>query len=182
VGPVAVLPVGHDLGAFHDGTGGRTHQVRVGATVEELSDAEYNAWSAAHSPEGAAPDDALGLSARGLLAEVTDPVEFAARHRLVPLALGLGNTSAEPWLFTAGLLDQPVVAMTGALYDLWQWAHLSPDLWTACHETAAVALQAGMTDPEQTDPARVLDGALESVPPLLAARVACFDVRIEAVR
>jgi hypothetical protein len=117
------------------------------------------------------------LTARGLLTEVADPVEFAVRHRLVPLALGLGNTPAEPWLFTAGLLHQPVVAMTGALYDLWQWAHLSPDLWTACHETAAVAVQAGMTDPEQTDPARVLDGALESVPPLLAARVACFDVR-----
>ncbi len=177
---MAVFPVGHDLGTWHDGAGGRTQQVRVGATVEELSDAEYQAWSAAHSPESSAADP--GLAARGLLADTADPVGFAAMHRLVPLALGLGNTASEPWLFTAGLLHQPVVAMTGALYDVWQWAHLSPDLWTACHETAAVALQAGMTDPEQTDPARVLDGALEAVPPLLAARVACFDVRIGAVR
>ncbi len=180
---MAVLPVGHDLGAFHDGMGGRIQQVRVGATVAELSDVEYDAWSSAHSPASSTPGDLVAaLTARALLADVSDPVEFAARHRLVPLALGLGNTAAEPWLFTAGLLHQPVVAMTGALFDLWQWAHLSPDLWTACHEAAAVALQAGMTDLEQTDPARVLDGALESVPPLLAARVACFDVRIEGVR
>lgn len=180
---MTMLPVGHDLGAFHDGTGGRTQQVRVGATIAELSEVEYGAWSAAHSPEASMPDDVrAALTARALLADAADPVDFAARHRLVPLALGLGNTAAEPWLFTAGLLNQPVVAMTGALFDLWQWAHLSPDLWTACHEAAAVALQAGMTDPEQTDPARVLEGALESVPPLLAARVACFDVRTGGVR
>lgn len=178
-----VLPIGHDLGAFHDGLGGHTQQVRVGATVAELSDDEYNAWSAAHSPEQDLPADVVAeLTARSLLAPVTDSVEFASRHRLVPLALGLGNTVDEPWLFAAGLLNQPVVAMTGPLYDLWQWAHLSPDLWTACHESAAVALQAGMTDPEQTDPAQVLTGALESVPPLLTARVACFDVRIEGLR
>jgi len=68
------------------------------------------------------------------------------------------------------------------LYDLWQWAHLSPDLWSACREAAAVASQAGVTEQEQTDPSQVLAGALASVPQLLQARVACFDVRIEGLR
>jgi hypothetical protein len=45
-----------------------------------------------------------------------------------------------------------------------------------------VATQAGVTEPEQTDPAQVLAGVMEAVPQLLAARIACFDVRIEGVR
>jgi hypothetical protein len=155
-------------------------QVRVGAEIEELSDDLYESWRAAHeSPPDTAVDE---LSARRLLANAVDPVAFASTHRLLPLALGLGNTPEEPWLFAAGLLYQPVVAMTGPLYDLWQWAHLSPDLWSACWEAAAVAEQAGMTEPEQTDPSQVLAGVMAAAPQLLAARVACFDVRIEGVR
>lgn len=176
-----LVPIGHDLGVFHDGVGGRVRQVRVGAEIEELSDDLYAAWHAAHStapPEGPVDE----LVARRLLASVADPVEFASTHRLLPLALGLGNTAEEPWLFSAGLLYQPVASMTGPLYDLWQWAHLSPDLWSACREAAAVAVEAGVTEPEQTDPTQVLAGALATVPQLLLARVACFDVRIEGLR
>ena len=169
-----LVPVGHDLGVFHDGAGGSCRQVRVGAEVEELTDAQYVTWlSGEPDPE---------LLSRRLLASLADPVEFASTHRLLPLALGLGNTAEEPWLFSAGLLYQPMVAMTSPLYDLWQWAHLSPDLWSACREAAAVAVQAGAEAPEQTDPAQVLAGALETVPHLLSARVACFDVRIEGLR
>jgi hypothetical protein len=171
-----LVPVGHDLGVFHDGAGGGpVHQIRVGTEVADLTEDQYATWLAARTP-----DDAL--VARRLLASATDPVQFASTHRLLPLALGLGNTDDEPWLFSAGLLYQPMVAMTGPLYDLWQWAHLSPDLWSACREAAAVAVQAGLTDEEQTDPAQVLAGALETLPQLLAARVACVDVRIEGLR
>jgi hypothetical protein len=173
---VNLVPVGHDLGVLHDGAGGvPVHQVRVGAEIEELTGDQYAGWLSAETH-----DD--GLVARRLLASVADPVEFASAHRLLPLALGLGNTADEPWLFSAGLLYQPMVAMTGPLYDLWQWAHLSPDLWSACRESAAVAIQAGATDEEQTDPERVLAGALETAPHLIAARVACFDVRVEGLR
>ncbi|WP_330273917.1 hypothetical protein OG205_45450 [Lentzea sp. NBC_00516] len=193
-----VLPVGHDLGALHDGAGGHIRQVRAGAEVFELNNAEYAAWSAAHGVPGEdglvrprtteslrdehGDDVVTGLLARRLLAFPHPAAEFAARHRLVPLALGLGATAEEPWLFSVGLLDQPVVTMTGALYDLWQWAHLSPDLGEACRETAAAATGAGVTDATQTDPDQVLAGALESVPLLLATRTACFDVLIEGVR
>ena len=169
-----LVPVGHDLGVFHDGAGGSVRQVRVGAEIEELTDARYESWLAARADDW--------LLARRLLAPVGDQVAFASTHRLLPLAIGLGNTAEEPWLFSAGLLYQPVVAMTSPLYDLWQWAHLSPDLWSACREAAAVAVQAGVTAPEQTDPAQVLAGAMETVPQLLTARVACFDVRIEGLR
>lgn len=162
-----MMPVGHDLGVRHD-IGGAVHQVRVGATVHELTAREYAAWTSRTELDS--------LVSRGLLASVTDPVAFARTHRLLPLALGLGNTPDEPWLFSAGPLDQPVAVMTGALYDLWQWAHLAPDLWTACVEAAAVAVEAGTTDTDQTDPAAVLDGALAALPTLLSARVACFDV------
>jgi hypothetical protein len=171
---VDLVPIGHDLGVFHDGVGGAVRQVRVGAEIEELTETQYEAWLAAE------PDAAL--ESRRLLAPLADPVDFASNHRLVPLALGLGNTAEEPWLFSAGVLYQPMVAMTGPLYDLWQWAHLSPDLWSACREAAAVAAQAEVTSPEQTDPARVLAGALETVPQLLAAKVACFDVRMDGLR
>ncbi|TDV40078.1 hypothetical protein [Actinophytocola oryzae] len=168
-----LVPVGHDLGVFHDGAGSPpVHQVRVGAELVELSVAEYEEWTAASSP---------ALESRGLLASTDDPIAFASAHRLLPLALGLGNTVEEPWLFSAGLLYQPLVAMTGPLYDLWQWAHLSPDLWSACQEAAAVAVAAGVTTTEQTEPAEVLAGALETAPHLLASRVACFDVRTEGV-
>ncbi len=197
-----LFPVGHDLGAFHDGAGGQCQQVRVGAEVVELDATRYEVWTAAHGTVGtdgtdgtdgtAAPateeslrsahgDLVTELLAKRLLARTTPPAEFASTHRLVPLALGLGNSVEEPWLFAVGLLYQPMVMMTGAVYDLWQWAHLSPDLRTACHESARAAARAGVSDVAQTDPDRVLTGALESLPQLVAARAACFDVRIEGV-
>jgi hypothetical protein len=164
-----LVPVGHYLGVFHDGAGSApVHQVRVGTELVALTPSEYEQWTSC-SP---------ALASRGLLASTDDQVAFASTHRLLPLALGLGNTAAEPWLFSAGLLYQPLVSMTGPLYDLWQWAHLSPTLWSACQEAAAVAVQAGVTDREQTDPAEVLAGALATAPQLLAAKVACFDVRV----
>jgi hypothetical protein len=177
-----VLPVGHDLGGYYDGSVA-VHQVRRGVEVVTLSAGEYRTWSAAHGARSPAPD--ASLRERGLLAEVTpgapESVEFASTHRLLPLALGLGNTADQPGLFAVGLWYQPLVLMTGALFDLWQWAHLAPDLWMACRESAAVAADTGARDPEVTDPARVLEGVLGSLGQLLAARVACLDVRAEGV-
>jgi hypothetical protein len=199
-----LVPIGHGVGAFHagDGVTEPVQQVRVGADMADLSDTEFLVWSLAHGlvdEEGQhTPCTAAGLLAyidepgvlrslsdRGLLAEVTpgtaESVRFAASHRLLPLAMGLGNTADEPWMFNVGLLQEPLVQMTGAMYDVWQWAHLSPDLWMACQETAAVARNAGIDDPEQIDPEQALAGVLSSLPQLLTARVACVDVRIEGL-
>jgi hypothetical protein len=195
-GGTRVLPVGHDLGAFHvgDGVTPPVQQVRVGADIVDLGPAHFAAWTAAHGvpgEDGSVPDTTAGaLRAehgdqvvadllRDRLLTTTDPVaEFAGAHRLLPLAHGLGNTAEHPWLFSVGLLYQPLAVMTGAMYDLWQWADLSPDLWSACEEAAGAAKQAGATEDEQTDPMRVLTGAISVLPQLLAVRVACLDVRM----
>lgn len=198
-----LLPVGHDLGAFHPGDGATepVQQVRLGAQLVELSATEFHLWSLAHGllDESAghvlpATEAALrghvdepavlrSLVERGLLAVVgpDDFERFAATHRLLPLALGLGNSSEQPWLFSVGFLHQPLVQMTGALFDMWQWAHLSPNLWLACRESAAVAERAGIDDPDQTDPARVLAGVFGALHLLLSVRAACLDMRIEGL-
>jgi len=196
-----LLPVGHGIGAFHaaDGDTPPVQQVRRGAEVVELTDAEFLVWTLAHglvdeqgqpvaSTEASVSEytddpEVLGtLLDRGLLAEVVPgtpgSVAFASAHRLLPLALGLGNTEDRQGLFAAGLLHQPMVLMSGGMYDLWQWAHLSPNLWLACQELALVAQRAGLTDPGQTDPGQVLSGALRALHQLLATRVACLDTPI----
>lgn len=197
-----LLAVGHSLGAFHagDGESEPVQQIRLGSDIAELSQTEFLIWTLAHGlvddegqPVPSTEAEVLAqldepailrsLVDRGLLAEVVpgtpESVRFASTHRLLPLALGLGNDPEQPWLFSVGLLYQPLVLMTGAMYDLWQWAHLSPNLWLACQELATVATQAGIDDPEQTDPDQVLAGAIGSLHHLLAARVACVDMRIE---
>jgi hypothetical protein len=191
-----VLPVGHDLGVFHTGDGvtAPVQQVRVGGEIIDLDPVHFAAWTAAHgapTEDGAAPIVTLGgLGARygeevvvglvrdRLLAAIVPHAEFAQEHRLLALAQGLGNTPEQPWLFSVGLLYQPMAVMTGAMYDLWQWAGLSPDLWSACEEAAEAAKEAGATEDQYTDPEQMLAGAISVLPQLLAARVACLDVRI----
>lgn len=194
-----LVPVGHGVGAFHAGDGETpaVQQVRRGADLAELTDQEFLVWTLAHGlvddrgqpvPSTAAtvleytgdPGTVRSLLDRGLLAEVVPSaaVEFASAHRLLPLALGLGNSEEKQWQFAVGLLHQPLVLMSGGMYDLWQWAHLSPNLWLACQELALVAQQAGLADPGQTDPEQVLSGALGSLHQLLATRVACLDTPI----
>ncbi|WP_156213562.1 hypothetical protein [Lentzea aerocolonigenes] len=146
------------------------HEIRVGAEVVELSAAEHAAWLRAEP--GAA------LVERGLLVEVLpdNAVGFASRHRLIPLALGLGTV--EPGLVGLGLLHHPLVLLAPALADLVQWSPLSPDLWHACRVSAEAAAGAGIEDPEQIDPRQVLDGVLAALLTLLGGRAACVDVRL----
>lgn len=198
-GGTQVLPVGHDLGAFHvgDGVTPPVQQVRIGADIVDLDGPRFAAWTAAHgvpSEDGVAititADDLIAAHGAEVVADLVrdrlltpaDPAEaFATTHRMLPLAQGLGNTDEYPWLFSVGLLYQPMAVMTGVMYDLWQWACLSPDLWSACTEAAAAAGQSGAEEEERTDPARMLAGAVGVLPQLLAARVVCLDVRIEGL-
>jgi hypothetical protein len=168
--------VGHDVGVFHTGDGARpVHQVRVGAALVDLDAARFETWTAAHSTDDLPRDESVDALVRdGLLVGL----EAVPSHRLLPLAQGLGNSAEQPWMFSVGLLYQPLVLMTAPMFDLWQWAHLSADLRTACEDSAAAAEEAGATDPEQIDPERVLAGALGVLPQLLAGRVACLDQRI----
>ncbi len=69
-----------------------------------------------------------GLIKDYLLVETTpgtdSAVDFARRHRLMPLMLGLGNTSEEPRLYSVGMVGMPVVSMSSMAYDLYEWAHM----------------------------------------------------------
>ena len=165
----------------------------------ELSEPEYAVWLLAHGTDdqdrptrssvlerlGQSPADfeaiADQLLSVGLLAEV-DPeagpaVDFAQRHQLIPLLMGLGPDQEQPSLQTIGLLGRPVAQVSSAVYDVWAWAHLTPHLWIACQDAAEVARRVGVTTPEETEARAVLTGILRSVHGLLCVRAAYLDRR-----
>jgi hypothetical protein len=199
-----LIPVGHDLGVLFSGSGTeqRRQQVRVGVEVAELGDPEYAVWLLAHGADNADRPTRTSLTQRagalGLPAGTVEPaieqfladgllvamdpgtnaaVEFAREHQLFPLLHGLGPDPDEPWLHVVGMLDQPIAQVSNAVYDVWAWAHLAPELWTGCHDAAKVAQQVGVTSPEETDPRQVLAGVLGQVHGLLCVRAAYFDRR-----
>jgi hypothetical protein len=170
--------------------------------VAELEDREYAVWLLAHGiddedrptqPKLVEQAGKLGLAledvgaaidrflADGLLAAV-DPegeaaVEFAREHQLYPLLHGLGPDPEQPWMQTVGMLNQPVAQVSNALYDVWAWAQLAPELWTGCQDAAMVAQQVAVTNPAETEPRQVLTGVLGQVHGLLCVRAAYFDRR-----
>jgi hypothetical protein len=201
-----IVPIGHYVGAFFHTPGSPEHyqQVRVGADLRRLTDEQFRVWGLAHglldqlddgpwtrsavlaAAAQAAVDGAesivVELLADGTLVEVAPgtagAVEFARQHRLVPLMLGLGNSPQEPWLYSVGFPDQPIVKMVSVLYDLWEWAHLDTDIWAACHGAAKTAQRAGITDPEQSEPEKLLTGLVESLHTLLGPNAAYLDLRL----
>ncbi|WP_405063920.1 hypothetical protein OG474_20365 [Kribbella sp. NBC_01505] len=197
-----ILPIGHDLGARSAAPDVRLQQVRVGTEVMELTGPEYVVWLLAHSLDENDPLTQRSLTAAGerfgignretgatierflgdgLLAEVVPGEEsalsFARRHRLAPLMLGLGPDPDNVGMLLIGLLGQPLAQVSTPLYDLWTWAHLSPELWQACEVAADVARHQGVTDPQELDPELVLAGVLGSLHGLLRVRAAYLDRR-----
>jgi hypothetical protein len=198
-----ILPIGHYVGASHRlGEAGVAHQVRRGATFHDLTDEQFAVWAAAHGTPDAVRDDVTwrrqaveehpqvtGLADAGemideliklgLLVEVTPgsdrALEFARSHRLVPLMLGLGNSSAQPDIFGIGFLNQPVLEVSFGIYDLWQWSTMDDSLWTTCANAADVARRGGTEDPDSVDPARLLTGFLPSLHALLVPNAAYLD-------
>ncbi|MFB6720118.1 hypothetical protein ACFCV3_08170 [Kribbella sp. NPDC056345] len=195
-----ILPIGHDLGARSAAPDVRLQQVRVGTEVMELTSSEYVVWLLAHSLDEDAPLTQRSLAEAGerfgigraettatierfvgdgLLAEVVpggeSALSFARRHRLTPLLFGLGPDPDNVGMLLIGLLGQPLAQVSTPLYDLWTWAHLSPELWQACEVAAEVARQQGVTDPEELDPELVLGGVLGSLHGLLRVRAAYLD-------
>jgi hypothetical protein len=169
-----LFPIGHCLGAYYvgDGTDDHVQQVRLGREIVDLSDHEFDVWSLAHgfveefveefaaeTAEAATPavDRLLG---RGLLAkvDVDSPAaaDFARRHRLLPLHIGLGESTAVSNVYAAGTTERPLVAMSSTLYDIWLWGHLAPNLLVACEDQ--------------------LTEVLTALPSLLAPNAACLDL------
>src|SRR4051812_46343133 len=57
---------------------------------------------------------------------VTSIFKGRSRRILVrPLKVAMQE---QPWRQTIGLLNQPVAQVSSAMYDVWAWAHLAPQL------------------------------------------------------
>jgi hypothetical protein len=197
-----LLPIGHDLGGLYAEGTQRRQQVRAGVDLAELTGAEAGVWLLAHGIDDRdrptrdsvvkeatrlgidteeADEIVDRLLADRLLAAV-DPdgesaVEFAERHQLIPLLLGLGPDPEQPWMQSIGAINKPVVQVSTAVYDVWSWAHLAPHLRAGCHDAAEVARSVGVITPDESDPRGVLTGVLSAVHGLLSARAAYFDRR-----
>jgi len=195
-----IFPVGHYVGAQYrvPESGDATQQVRRGAVFHSLTDEQFTVWTLGHGSTEAVRNEmrwqrpsieelakAGGLTEAGgiieelielgLLVEVTadTELEFAERHRIVPLMLGLGNSADEPDLFGIGFLNQPVLQVAHAIYDLWQWSTMDDTLWATCENAADVARRGGF---EYTEPAKLLTGFLGSLHALLITDAAYVDV------
>jgi hypothetical protein len=201
-----LVPIGHYVGAvYHDGARGVRRQVRRGATFHDLTDDQFAIWSAAHGTQEAVQakvawrrrsveehPQVAGLAGAnalidemldiGLLAEVTpggdEVLEFARSYRLVPLMLGLGNSTDDADMFDIGFLHQPVLSVSYPIYDLWQWSTMDDSVWATCESAADVAERSGYTHPEYVDPSRLLTGLLRSLHALLVARAAYLDIGV----
>ncbi|TCC04245.1 hypothetical protein [Kribbella soli] len=180
-----MFPIGQCLGVHLTGAAeSHVQQVRLGSEIVELTVEEFAVWALAHgltddrSPwersrivallddseitNGAVLIDRL--LTRNLLAEVDldSPADFAAGHRLLPLQLGLGNTSEIPTMFRSGTTELALTGMTRTLYDLWLWGHLSPNLLIACKEHEAD-----------------LTAVLTALHSLLGPNAACLDLAVQ---
>ncbi len=195
-----LLPVGQFFGTFHPvaGSAERYHRVRLGDEVWELDDQRFTLWALAHGTGDrpaeqpwtvpAVRDAAAaqlpgvdsapllhGLLAEGLAVEVVpgtaEAVEFARQHRAGARMLGLGNSAEQPWLWSIGFYEHPVVSVTRTVYDLWERCPSGESLWTMCQALADEERAAGGTEPDLADPVRLLTAFLRTAHLLLAASV-----------
>ncbi len=201
-----LFPIGHCIGAYYDAPNSTEHffQVRVGPDVIRLNDDQFAIWSLAHGVPDRPTDQPWnretvltaarragipmadnvleGLIQDYVLFETTpgtdSAVDFARRHRLIPLMLGLGNTSEEPRLYSVGMVGMPVVSMSAVAYDLYEWAHMDSNLWLACEGAAATAVRVGIEDRLATDPVLLLDALLGTLHSLLSPNAAYLDTRL----
>ena len=156
-----LFPIGHCIGAYYDLPNSDDHffQVRVGPDIIRLDDEKFAVWSLALGIPDRPPDQPWnrqtvltaarragigmaeqvleGLIKDYLLVETTpgtdSAVDFARRHRLMPLMLGLGNTSEEPRLYSVGMVGMPVVSMSSMAYDPPRSGSGSRTAWRPIH-------------------------------------------------
>lgn len=186
-----IFPIGRYLG-----TAGEAHQVRRGETTERLDPAGFAAWGLGHGPvdpvlaagvswtrqelvryaglAGLAGPDRLvaGLVERGLLVEApaTGPgaEAFARGHRVVPIAVGLGNLADRPAEFSIGWYGRPLLQVDELRYEVWGWSGGYDTLWRVCQARAGAA-------PARSGPAGVLSHFLAGVHRLVSANALYLD-------
>ena len=201
-----VFPVGHYMGPFHPRRHEppKHHIVRVGWETPKLPDeAHVDIWALAHglparvdtvrwtrqaiidaADDAGMPDAAAildSLADLGLIAEVIPGTaqarEFAGFYRLQSLLIGLGNSPEDPVLDGIGVAGMPpVVKVRPRVFEIWEWAHLWPSVWSACEGLAWVAGEADGTHSDQADPVKVLDVMFEAMRTLISRNAAYLDV------
>jgi hypothetical protein len=111
------------------------------------------------------------LADRGLLVEARahgpKARAFASAHRVVPLAVGLGNHPEAPDRFTIGLFDQPLVQVDELRYEVWSWSSAYDTLWQVCEARAA--------NSGEQDPAEVLTHFLTGAHQMASANALYLD-------
>jgi len=189
-----LVPLGRYVGLLPVSNGSKTaleYIVRLGGRRIVLFDDEMPVWALAHGTPGAAgldhwdrvavrrdaPSEVADvdgtidrLIGSGLLVEVHDPVEFARGVRLLPQAIGLGNSPEQRRGFTIGYADSPLVVVPTGTFYLWSWACLAPDLWSACERAEAASVPPGLSNARG-----MLTELLNGLHALLATDAACLD-------
>ena len=196
-----IFPVGQRFGIHYasDDPEDFVYQVRVGVKVLELSADAHSIWELAHgAPDGLTDDiwsvervieaaatqgvnDAAG-AVGGLIDDhaavivgLEEHLEFGRRHRMVPTVLGLGNRQDDPSAFRVGLLGVPMFTVGAVLYDIYEWACLEPDLWTACQNAAAINSRPTTAEPVITEAALLLGALVDHLHGFLAGGTAYLD-------
>jgi hypothetical protein len=135
------------------------YEVHLGDDLVELTETEAAVWAAAFlypdqhakltvnrdslvrmletapKPEPRAAHYVDDLIAHGLLVEFDpdgDLQPVFSRHKLLPLAQGLGSTPEAPHQHRIGIGDHALVAVPPEIYGLWSFACPHPNLWAAC--------------------------------------------------
>lgn len=210
-GDSLVFPLGHYTGAFHPAVGAplKYHNLRIGMRTAQLADeSRFDAWAVLHGPSdrpdvvwnrseaaGAASELNLAnfgglfeeLLELGAAAEVTagtpGAVDFARKHRLQSLMVGLGHDLAAPDEYGIGLLPFTIaVKVPYFTYAVWQWGHAAPSLWHLCVGLAEVAQSDTEADSASwpADPEEVLPMVLGSLHSLLANNAVYLDTVLTA--
>ncbi len=197
-----VLPAGHVLGPFFTDEHAEMPEsvdIRLGDELSSIPAAAYAVWAAAHGEPGAnggmtrattlaaaaqlvdEPDRWFDqLTAQGLLVELAHTPQarqrFARSHRVLPLALGLGNSAEHPDRFIVGMVGSPAVTLPASAFLVWMFGHRYPSLWQTCENVVSTTqLMIG----SEVDPAAVLADVVALLPPLLAHGCACLDRRTD---
>lgn len=184
-----IFPVGHYQGIRDD-----EQVVRVGWSQHRLAADAFAIWVLTHGvPEvgkGAwTVDDVLGQASRagiaepaaavekladaGLVAVVEDGREFARRHRMDIMFVGLGNAPDRPEGHAVGIPGLGAAAVLDPdCYELWQWGSVAPTLWHSCEVRATVVAEPS----DRPDPDAALTEILGDLRFLLAHGCAYLDV------
>lgn len=202
-----VFPIGHFAGPMYtrpDAEAPESFEVRFRSGVFSLSAEEYAIWAVAHGDpqhagvrattrtliEHAASEAGVdepkavfdSLVEDKLLAVTTvrdDRLRnFARLHQIRPLALGLGNSPANPAEFQIGLPNAARVSVGYDVYHMWLFAHREASLWDAVSVIATEAMEANDDDDSVKlvdDPDVLLSALFRALPVLISTSCVYID-------